>query len=930
MGLTKQYLRYVPAGSFNIIASARCNVVFVTLEGQEGRYVAVGACEDVIVWDLRLGEKAVVLAGEKCAATCLAASPDSRRLAAGYSDGVVKLFELGSGESAACFSGHKAAVTSLAYDPDGHRLASGSLDADVIVWDAVAEAGLHRLKGHKNAVTQVCFLAVRNVLVSASKDATVRMWDLDTAHCFHTLVGHTSEVWGLAPVKGDKYLLSGSADRQLRVWGLRFKDKSPGLEEKFDRTVTVSGEADEEEDDSESTTPLQCPEVGALARSGRGRVVSLARDPSGQVAVCHGTDNTVEVYYFCPEEHARLLRKKRLHKLRRKAAKAGGELEESADSEPILKDEVRRVCVIRAGGTVKSAAVVMGRGNEIRVAVALAGNAVELHSVRGVEKDSETSCLRSVRSQGHGSEVRAVAFSSDGLAVATAGAEAVKLWNRPSLACLRTVSTDYVLSLCFVPGDRHILAGLKDGRLLIVDIAAGDILEEIPAHTKELWSVSVLPDQRGCVTAGGDATVKLWQFELVGDPQGEGRAKVLSVLHLRTLKLDESVLASTVTPNSRLLAVALLDSTVKVFFLDTLKFFLSLYGHKLPVSCLDISSDSALVATGSADRTVKLWGLDFGDCHRSLLAHDDSVTALRFVPGTHQFFTCGKDGRLKHWDADSHQKILTLEGHRGAAWSLAVSPSGQHVVSTGADRVARVYERSQEPLVLEDEQEEERAREEETALATGEGPDRNLPSRKTVGSEQAAEQLMECLDVCREYGAQLDEHRTLCRAAKGRDPPPAPPPPALMAAYKVSTPDDFLLEVLSRIRTSDTEEALLLLPFPAVCQLLGALPALFERGRHTEQLGRVLGSLLRTHHGPIVATPSLLPVVERLRAAAVPSVQRLRDMVGLNLHALGFVQRQIEAREGVQLFRDATLSRREREKRSRKKERTRKRALLVL
>jgi U3 small nucleolar RNA-associated protein 12 len=57
MGLTKQYLRYVPAGSFNIIASAGCNVVFVTLEGQEGKFVAVGACEDIIIWNMRRGEK---------------------------------------------------------------------------------------------------------------------------------------------------------------------------------------------------------------------------------------------------------------------------------------------------------------------------------------------------------------------------------------------------------------------------------------------------------------------------------------------------------------------------------------------------------------------------------------------------------------------------------------------------------------------------------------------------------------------------------------------------------------------------------------------------------------------------------------------------------------------------------------------------------
>lgn len=64
MGLTKQYLRYVPAGNFNIIASSTSNACFVTLEGQEGRYVAVGACEHVIIWDLRLGEKVKYFFGE--------------------------------------------------------------------------------------------------------------------------------------------------------------------------------------------------------------------------------------------------------------------------------------------------------------------------------------------------------------------------------------------------------------------------------------------------------------------------------------------------------------------------------------------------------------------------------------------------------------------------------------------------------------------------------------------------------------------------------------------------------------------------------------------------------------------------------------------------------------------------------------------------
>ena len=58
---------------------------------------------------------------------------------------------------------------------------------------------------------------------------------------------------------------------------------------------------------------------------------------------------------------------------------------------------------------------------------------------------------------------------------------------------MRTVECEYALSVTFVPGDRHLIVGLKNGKMLIVDIAAGEILEEIQAHTNELWSVTLLP-----------------------------------------------------------------------------------------------------------------------------------------------------------------------------------------------------------------------------------------------------------------------------------------------------------------------------------------------------------------------------------------------------------------------------------------------------
>lgn len=100
--------------------------------------------------------------------------------------------------------------------------------------------------------------------------------------------------------------------------------------------------------------------------------------------------------------------------------------------------------------------------------------------------------------------------------------------------------------------------------------------------------------------------------------------------------------------------------------------------------------------------------MDFGDCHRSLFAHEDSVMSVQFVSKTHLFFSCGKDGKVKQWDADNFENVITLAGHHGHVWSLAVSDDGKYVCSAGHDRSLRLWNRTQEPLVLEDERETQR------------------------------------------------------------------------------------------------------------------------------------------------------------------------------------------------------------------------------
>jgi U3 small nucleolar RNA-associated protein 12 len=173
-------------------------------------------------------------------------------------------------------------------------------------------------------------------------------------------------------------------------------------------------------------------------------------------------------------------------------------------------------------------------------------------------------------------------------------------------------------------------------------------VDTIQAHTATLWSMHVRPDQSVLVTGSADKDVKFWNIDIQST---QANIKV-SLTHSRTLKMTDDVLAVRYSPNGKLLAVSLLDATVKVFYQDSLKFFISLYGHKLPVLSMDISDDSKLIVTCSADKNVKIWGLDFGDCHKSIFAHDESVMQVAFERDSHYFWTVGKDKLLKYWDGD--------------------------------------------------------------------------------------------------------------------------------------------------------------------------------------------------------------------------------------------------------------------------------------
>lgn len=309
---------------------------------------------------------------------------------------------------------------------------------------------------------------------------------------------------------------------------------------------------------------------------------------------------------------------------------------------------------------------------------------------------------------GHRNEIRSVAFSSDSSTIVTCSSDELKCWNRRNQTCSRSIATNASYSVCLalVPGDKYALIGTKEGHILVVDIMAGDIIHiQEDAHTGAIWSIAVKPDGKGFMSGSADKDVKFWDFTL--KEQGSNK---LSIKLTRQLQMTHDVLtlrySNTTHSDKLLLAVGLLDNTVKVFYDDSLKFFLSLYGHKAPVMCLDMSYDNTILVSGSADKTIKIWGLDFGDCHRSLIAHSDSVTCIKFQPKTHYFFSGGKDGVLKYWDADRFEQILQLPGHVSGIWGLDISSDTSVITTVSQDRSIRLWERNVNDFVFIEEEKE--------------------------------------------------------------------------------------------------------------------------------------------------------------------------------------------------------------------------------
>lgn len=888
----------------------------------------VGANEDVLVWDIKKGEllsRWNATDNTSQVTLIVQSQVDKDVFAVGYEDGKIRVWDLRTATIIVSFNGHKAAITQLQFDSTGARLISGAKDTDIILWDLVSEVGLYKLRGHKDQITSLNFLKTPagegltngatndssneedpdSFLLSTSKDALIKLWDLRSQHCIETHVAQSNgECWALGLSPDHSGCISAGNDGELKAW-------------------SINGSRLGGYDIKPSTTEQILCDRGSFYRHGKDRTTGVTFHPKRDLVAIHGSEKAVELWRMRSESEVQKSLSRKRKRKREKAVENGGdvlmdaEMDEPVDvSTALITEVIVPYVIVRTGGKVRSIDWAGGKSSKsISMLVAGTNNQIEVYqtdfSGKKLKSDDQPDYSRtmSVDMPGHRSDIRCVTLSSDDRMLASASQGALKIWNVRTQSCIRTLDCGYALCAAFLPGDKIVVLGTREGTLEVFDIASSTLLDTIKAHEKDVWSLQVSPDGKSLVTGSADSSAKFWEFKVVQEEVLGTTRKTpkLTLVHTRTLKVADDILAVRFSPDNRLLALSTLDHTVKVFFLDSLKLYLTLYGHKLPVLSISISHDSKLIVTSSADKNVRIWGLDFGDCHKAFFAHQDSILSVSFIPNNnegngHHFFSASKDRVIKYYDGDKFEQIQRLTGHHGEIWAMAVAHSGEFVVSASHDKSIRIWAQTDEQIFLEEEREKELEELYENTLLTNlEQDDREAngdadtnevvnAGRQTVQTLMAGEKIAEALDLGTEDLELIREYEK----AKLANPKTAIPQrnPVFLANANVSA-SSYVLNTFQKIPSASLQDALLVLSFSQLPNLFTFLALWASEGRAVPLTCRVLFFIVKTHQRQIVSSRLLRGQLGDIRDQLRKTLHAQKSELGYNLAGLRILGRRV-------------------------------------
>ncbi|KAM7402230.1 hypothetical protein PAMP_017489 [Pampus punctatissimus] len=123
-------------------------------------------------------------------------------------------------------------------------------------------------------------------------------------------------------------------------------------------------------------------------------------------------------------------------------------------------------------------------------------------------------------------------------------------------------------------------------------------------------------------------------------------------------------------------------------------------GHTAHILCMAISSDGKYLATGDMNKLIMIWEAETCKHLYKFTGHKGPVSGLSFRKGTHDLYSASHDRSVKVWNVDENAYVETLFGHQDAITGLDSLSRECCVTAGGRDRTVRVWKIAEESQLV--------------------------------------------------------------------------------------------------------------------------------------------------------------------------------------------------------------------------------------
>jgi len=379
----------------------------------------------------------------------MAVSPSGDELAIGFADEGTRLWDLEDLASPPRRLSDLHAPSCLEFAPEGQSLYTSFDQESIFVWSMPSAPHPRTpLAGHAREVWSVAFSPDGSLLATGGDDNQIKLWDVASGAELAAIEAHSATVSGLAFATGGRELASVSLDGSWKLWRLIREDTG---------------------DDAPPRARLE--QARLLRNPGQGQLRCTAYSPDGSLVAASGNPQDILIYEA--PAYTRSTRIAQAHSAPVTALAFSGSRPNQLAS--VSTDRWLRIWDARAGDRIQAQ-----RGYTPLLCLAyspygvgpsgpilIAGGAQRRISVW-----HEDTWMADDPLLGHPAAVRSVAFSHDGLTLAT---------------------------------------GCDDGAVRLLDVATDQVVLTLDGHHDRINAVAFSPDDGTLATCSHSGEVFLWK-----------------------------------------------------------------------------------------------------------------------------------------------------------------------------------------------------------------------------------------------------------------------------------------------------------------------------------------------------------------------------------------------------------------------------------